>query len=350
MTSGFLTLAKDDPRSAGYSEGTFDKEFCALPVSSLSTQSTPRRFSTYHVLHRSQVRRPKWWIIGLRLVRAEFLPLTLFPLLQMLLLLHSEGKTIVIPAAIFATMTLLFLHGAAFMMNDVTDHEKGIDTSGGLRGSGVIRKGWLATYQVRRLSSLFFAFGILSAIPMTIWVKGLLPFGLVGLLAIMAFTHRRLGLKYRGVGDSLVFLGFGPLLTLGTGRVFAEVWSVEYLWAGVFWGSFAVFVFHCRQLESLFSDSMAKSGTFIARIGFDRAKRFLHLEAMGLSVVFLAFVNNKPGWFIAWIIVTFSLLFLLRSVRRARSSLSSQLQNLGRRALWTYSMAFISAALLLFSW
>ncbi|MFH1312965.1 MAG: prenyltransferase [Candidatus Eisenbacteria bacterium] len=161
--------------------------------------------------------------VWLHSLRAPFLTVSGIPVfLGALAAFHRTGSL----SAGRLTLTLggvLCVHLGANLANDFYDEITGCDRlnpcptpfSGGSR---VIQQGLLPARVVLASSICFFALGLIQGL----WLNRILPgnqvlaIGIVGALCGFLYTAVPFKLSYRGMGEVLVFLAFGPLVVAGS--------------------------------------------------------------------------------------------------------------------------------------
>ncbi len=299
----FLTLKKDDLRLEGVLRGTFDPGLRALPVRSFRAAEIARDQGlsddlTFRLVKVEAISRPPFVQVLLTATRPELWPLTMYPLLSALCLMLISGDQPSLSKAVLAIFAVISLHASVFLMNDSSDHLKGLDAVSENRGSQLIQKGYLTAGQALQWAYVFLGLGVCLGLPVVLtapavlwWLAPLAP------LAIVGFSHRRFGLKYWGIGDGLIFLCFGPLLTAGFALAVGGVLHPWVFHLGVIWGWMAVVVFHLRSFENLFADGLVRSGTFVSRLGFDRAKKFVAFQLLAFLIVWSSwFFELRSSW------------------------------------------------------
>lgn len=174
--------------------------------------------------------------VWVRALRAYSLPASLVPLLVGVALVHWRGH-----ALDLWTLPLLLLAGVAVhlgtnLTNDAVDFRRGVDTADSLGGSGVLTAGELSPRQVQVAAALAF-FASVAAGAALVYLRGLplLAIGLAGVLGGVFYTAPPLQLKYRALGEPLVFWMMGPLMAAG-----AALAASGALPASVWWGSVPV--------------------------------------------------------------------------------------------------------------
>lgn len=334
--NSFITFEKNDPKALEYLRGSEDPLRIAIPVKGFRN-SLQSDFFTFQMLDRSQVNAPSGFTVFLQAIRMDLCGLALGPWALAALYLLFQEPRIDWLWLVGTGLLLMGLQSVAFLLNDISDHMRGLDWSSGQRGSQVLQKGWLKLIELEKLSKIILAGSLLVGATLAVehplrgWVLGILA-----LLLVSTFSFRKRGLKYLGLGDALIFLGFGPLLMLGMfSKMEAWPWAFAVL-IGSLCGWLAVLVFQLRQLETLFADGVIKTGTFISRLGFDRSQFFIQTEIVLflLSCAFAFDILYGPGLTALAMLALLPPFYLVaRRLRQAPSPLSSSLKNIGRRGV-----------------
>lgn len=344
----FVTLERKDPEFSRYLDGNGPGGLTALPVESYAVNS-PRERVTFalEAVHKG---RPYWLRRVLHACRFEILTLTLGPAALAITAAANWRTDLNWFSVGFMLLSLVAIHASAFTQNDYDDHKQGIDRIQRRRGSQVIQRGWMSAAQVRRLSRTMLALSFLFSLPVLYWSDvAVTLLALIAVTAVIGFSFSGRGFKYQGVGDLVVGLCMGPLLTLGVLQVLVPEQGHWGMILGLPLGLAAVIAFQLRQLETIMAERSARSGTLISRLGFDRAKKWIEREFWLVPVVsVMAVWPWVPKWgLVALFVIAFvgqAPLSLL--LRRAKSPLSSDLVGLGRRALYYHlGLVFLLMAL-----
>lgn len=205
--------------------------------------------------------------------------------------------------AIFCLLTTLLLQILSNIANDYGDYQHGSDTKarlGPLRG---IQKGEMTAQQLKKaLSWLVLACLISGAFLIGISYQSLqdmLVFVLFGLLAIVAAVAYTVGSKpygYLGLGDASVFVFFG-LLGVG-GSYYLQTHRLEplVLLPAFATGFLAVAVLNINNLRDIEQDEQAGKYTLAVRLGAFKARQyhlFLLFGAVMSYVVFAILAANS---------------------------------------------------------
>jgi 1,4-dihydroxy-2-naphthoate octaprenyltransferase len=234
----------------------------------------------------------------LRALRLPFLAGSIIPVLTASAFVFQRGAFSPL-AFLMALIGVAALHLGSNLLNDYYD-ASGSDSinmrltpfSGGSR---VIQENKIGPDTILALSILFFSIGITCGIWFTFWGRPyVLLIGLVGLLAGWAYSSPPLKLMYRGLGEPLIVLAFGPLLTLGTYYVIADSisWAASLL--GFPNGFLIMAVIWINEFPDYQADLEAKKRNLVVRLGLSRA-RYLYCMIMLLPFVAIIFLSSLVG-------------------------------------------------------
>ncbi|HEX2506448.1 MAG TPA: prenyltransferase, partial [Gaiellaceae bacterium] len=196
------------------------------------------------------------------------------------------------------------IHLALNVANDVFDTLSGADEanvnptqfSGGSR---VILYGLLPLRSMVLLSAGFYAAGVgIGLLLAALQGWGLLWVGIAGALISFFYTAPPLKLVHRGLGEIAVFLGFGPIMTLGAYFVQAGAYAWEPFFASIPVGILIALVLYVNEVPDRRADAAAGKRTLPVRLSQDGVVRLYELAvgvAFGLIVAFaLAGVTARP--------------------------------------------------------
>lgn len=364
MDTGFVTLTRQDPDFTAYLHGPVGPHLRAIPVETFNPYSRKERV-TFRVVDLRSFPRPRWWRVYWKAGRPELLGLSLGPAAVLLISTWMSARTVSWYSALDAFFVLFFIHVAACLFNDYRDHMRGADRANRRRGSQVIQKGWATAKDVRMWAFVNGALAFVLALPL-VWNRWeLLVVGALAALGVSVFSWLpRTALKW-GVGDLVIGLCFGPLLTLGFNDALAigadrALWNPSVFLLGLAFGAMAVWTFQIRQLENLFRSGGENFRSFIGDFEFDRAQKVLLVESVILVVaqVGLAWLVSGGTWqgrgptsllfALTGALVAFPPLVLcVRRIMAAASPLSSDLVALSRRAVVSQLLVVLWWGLLL---
>ena len=231
------------------------------------------------------------WLF-LRATRLPFLTATFVPiLLGIAIAAWQNGFDIWL-----ALLTLVggaCIHLGLNVANDVFDTRSGADEanvnptqfSGGSR---VILYGLLSMRAMTLLSIGFYAVGIAVGVGLAA-TRGwdLLWLGIAGALISVFYTAPPLKLVHRGLGELAVFLGFGPIMTLGAYFVQAREYALEPLLASIPVGILIALILYVNEVPDRPADAAAGKRTLPVRLSKD-AVIGLYVAAVAVTFAVIA--------------------------------------------------------------
>ncbi|MFC1531902.1 1,4-dihydroxy-2-naphthoate octaprenyltransferase [Thermodesulfobacteriota bacterium] len=191
------------------------------------------------------------------------------------------------------------LHLAANLLNDYYD-ARGSDPIN-LRvtpfsgGSRVIQDGDLKGGTILVMSIFFLALSLSSAVWLTYAERPLaFPLGLLGLFAGWSYSAPPLQFMSRGWGEAVIFLSFGPLITLGAYYVNSGNLSLEAFIIGFPQGFLIMGVIWINQFPDYQADKEAGKKNLVVRLG-PKTSRYPYCLIMILSFIFLIILVSVMG-------------------------------------------------------
>jgi 1,4-dihydroxy-2-naphthoate octaprenyltransferase len=162
---------------------------------------------------------PGW--LFLRTTRLPFVSATIVPVALGIAVAAAHGF-LDAWAAIVTVIGAVFVQLGVNTANDVFDTSQGADDANVTPtkysgGSRVIQYGLVSFRQMAATSALFYLAAILVGLYLlaTRGSPALLVIGVAGIVLSLAYTAPPLRLAYRGLGELVVAIGFGPLMLLG---------------------------------------------------------------------------------------------------------------------------------------
>jgi len=237
-----------------------------------------------------------------RATRPLYLPTSLIPgLAGGLVAVRVPGADWwLLPVALIA---LLLVHAATDVCNDVEDAARGVDPPDKVDNSRVFNTGLLSIREGRRLYAALFAAAFALGVGICL-VQGpaLLVLGTVGILGGWLYTAGPRPYKYDGLGDPMIVLLMGPLLTQGAyTAVTGDAFHAPAFWLGFAPGLLIASVLAANNVSDIEGDRAAGVRTLAVRLGFARARNLFLITltaALLTPVVLLA-----TGLFGAWILL-----------------------------------------------
>jgi 1,4-dihydroxy-2-naphthoate octaprenyltransferase len=174
----------------------------------------------------SEWKRPALPLRWLRALRVPYLAISLLPLLLVLCVRVASGSgvPVLLSALLFGCVS--FIHLGCNLWSDYEDHLRGVDAPGQSGGSGVISRLWIPAVHLRNAAAFLFLLGcalglvLLTQLPSDLVTQRLLWLGLGGALAAASYSGWPFHYKYFGLGEPIVFLLSGPLVTAGAAAMY----------------------------------------------------------------------------------------------------------------------------------
>ncbi len=191
----------------------------------------------------------------------------------------------------------LFLQVAANFFNEFFDWRYGLDTKNSLGASTVIFQGTMSAQQVLwgGIGSCIIA-SILGIILIVTVGPGILLFGLAGMAIAYFYSARPFKLATRGLGDVMVFLAMGVLMTWGAYYVQIHHWSWSAFAASIPVGLLVTAILNMNNLRDYQDDLAAEKKTVVVRFGQEFGKRYHATLIIGafVAVTIFSLVHLLP--------------------------------------------------------
>jgi 1,4-dihydroxy-2-naphthoate octaprenyltransferase len=175
---------------------------------------------------------------------------------------------------IFAGAGLCCLHLGTNILNDYFDHRSGNDEinlkhSPFNGGSRVIQEGLLRPSQILRTGAGFLAAALAIGAALIFLMPGpVIPvLGLIALVSGAGYTAAPFAWGYRGVGEFVVGLNFGPLAVLGSSYVQTGSFDWGTLWIGIPIGCLISAVLLVNEIPDREADASVNKKTWVVRHG-----------------------------------------------------------------------------------
>jgi len=205
----------------------------------------------------------------------------------------------------------LFLQIGTNYFNEYFDYRYGLDHEGSLGASTVIFRKEMTAMQV--LSGGLISFGIAVLLGLIlIWQVGLviILFGLAGMAIAYFYSAKPFKFASRGLGDVLVYIAMGFLMTWGAYYVQIPQWSWRAFAASVPVGLLVTAILNMNNVRDYQDDLAVNKRTLPVRFGLKFGQRFHTVLLVGsyLAVTVFALSSLLPIYSLAvWI--TFPLAF-----------------------------------------
>jgi len=241
--------------------------------------------------------------IWLRALRAPFFQASIIPVVLGTSVAWYKTGVFYPGYFLVALLGAVSLHAGANLANDYFDHKTGADElnqqptpfSGGSR---VIQQGLITPQTIYRASLLFIGLGSLAGMYL-VWTRGwpILVIGLIGVLSAYYYTSGPLKIGYRGFGELLVGLNFGPLMVLGAYFVQAANFSMDAFAASLPVGLLIAAILYINEFPDYNADKAAGKKTLIVKIGPEKAVKGYYFL---LTLAYLSIVAGSLTGMIPW--------------------------------------------------
>lgn len=239
----------------------------------------------------------KSWFIELR---APFLTATIVSILLGTTIAWVRNNTFNIGYFLLALLGGIFLHLGANVSNDYFDHKSGADEvnrefvrpfSGGSR---TIQMGLLSPKEVLAGALLFYALAIAIGVFFTFMVGPIvLILGLVGVVSGFFYTAPSLNWAGKGIGEILVGVNFGALMTFGAYYVQTGMLNAEPLAASIPVALLITAILYINEFPDFVADKTVGKKTLVVRLG--RAKAVYGYAVIVLGAYVFVLVNSVLG-------------------------------------------------------
>jgi 1,4-dihydroxy-2-naphthoate octaprenyltransferase len=213
----------------------------------------------------------------LKAVRLPFLSGSLLPVTAASALAYLIDRTFAPGLFLLNLVGVAALHLGANLINDYYDASgsdplnRNVTPFSG--GSRVIQNRELSPAAVRRLAYLLLSLGSLTGLALIFlgrpWVALL---GVLGLAAGFCYSAAPLQLMSAGLGEGLIFLAFGPLLSLGTYYVQTGRFRPEGAAVGLPLAFLITAIIWINEFPDLEADLAAAKRHLVARLGLKRSR------------------------------------------------------------------------------
>jgi 1,4-dihydroxy-2-naphthoate octaprenyltransferase len=219
-----------------------------------------------------------WMVV----TRAPFLTATLVPVIAGAGWVAARGLASPFPWGMFALAMVgaIALHVAANTFNDYFDWKSGTDKANNdyfmpySGGSRSIELGLISERGLLAVAWTALAVAALAGLPFLIW-RGplLLLFGAAGAFSAYYYTAPPLRLAARkGLGELLVGLNFGPLMTAGTVYALTGGLSGSDFLVGLPIGLLTTAILWINQFPDLEADALTGKNNLVVVLGRERAR------------------------------------------------------------------------------
>ncbi len=263
--------------------------------------------------------RPAFWKVWVKTARPFSLTAAVSPVLVGTAVAAYEG-TFHLAAFLVTLLSCLFLQIAANYFNEYFDYRYGLDHSESLGASTVIfRHEMTATQVLAGGIGCFVIAAVLGLVLIYLVGPAIILFGLAGMAIAYFYSAKPFQFAIRGLGDILVYIAMGFLMTWGAYYVQIPHWSWLAFAASVPVGFLVVAILNMNNTRDIQDDIAVHKLTLPVRFGQLFGQRFHAFLLIGSYVAVTIFVLLRILPFFSLVVwITFPLAFTnIRSVLAA---------------------------------
>jgi 1,4-dihydroxy-2-naphthoate octaprenyltransferase len=270
----------------------------------------------------------KKWLRAIGFYRG-FLLVSLIPVSLGAAVAWQQEGIFHLPLFALTLVAVWFFHAGTNLLNDYYDHVSGADDNNPVKtpfsgGTLVIQEGLLPPEQIKIAGRAAFAVGGL----LFIWLSALTGWpmfflAVFGFLAGFLYTTKPVWLAYRGWGELMIGLAFGPALVATGAYTQCGRISAEALLIGVLVGLWAAAIITINEIPDYVADRTAGKRTLVVRFG-PQFGLTLWASLLYLSVALLIggiFVGVLPPQMVIAMLVALFVVRLTEAARRGVNKL-----------------------------
>ncbi len=242
--------------------------------------------------------------------------ISLIPVLVAAALAHTAGELNLRLAVITLAASMLLQTGSN-VINEIYDVRNGVDSITSPRASQALLKGRIKEKNAFRLAFVCFSLAIIFGLYLVVqrgW--GIAVIGIIGMILGYGYTAPPLQYKYKALGIPMVFLVFGPLMTMGAYYAITGKFGWVALAASLPLGLLVAAVAHGNEWRDIADDARYGIGTYSTKVG----RKWAHLTYIALVtaayivVVIGILIHDFPS---ASLLALLSLPYFVRLIRSA---------------------------------
>ncbi|MFA5779360.1 MAG: 1,4-dihydroxy-2-naphthoate octaprenyltransferase [Elusimicrobiota bacterium] len=222
--------------------------------------------------------------IWLKAVRPQFFTATIVPVTLGAVISWHQFGSFNWPYFLLALIGGLFIHAGLDLANDYYDHTSGVDDINRFptpfsAGSRVIQEKLLTPGQVIRGSIFCFLAGSAIGLYLNFVLPGntILIIGIIGVFLAFFYTADPIRIGYTGFGELSVWLGFGPVMVLGSYYVQCHQLSWLPFLASVPVGILIALVLYINEFPDYEADKKVNKRTLVIILGKKKAIKVYYL-------------------------------------------------------------------------
>jgi 1,4-dihydroxy-2-naphthoate octaprenyltransferase len=276
--------------------------------------------------------KPPFLLLWLKTMRVPFLQATFVPVILGGVIAFQVAHAFNPSTFLLTLLGASLFHIATNMFNDHFDFKSGNDLQvkhqNPFAGGGrVLTAGLVKPSTHLLVSSICIIFGCLIGLYLvfSLSLPYLFVLGLIGLISSYFYVGPPFRFAYRGIGELIVGINFGPVMTLGAYYVQARNFAWEPLLASIPIGLLVAAILWINEFPDMDADGAVGKRTLVLRLGYSRsigvyvgmvAAAYLLLIIYALLAVF----SVLPITSLASLVALLSLPFALKAVKVLRAN------------------------------
>lgn len=209
----------------------------------------------------------------------------------------------------------------ANLANDLGDFLKGTDTTGRRKGPArALQSGAISAREMKSAIAIFSAIGtvigctlIFDVITYIHWTSALILAGLgaAGILAALCYTLGKHAYGYKGWGDLLAFVFFGPVPVIGTYFLHTHTFGFQPVLPSIGIGLISAMILNINNMRDIENDKASGKITLAVRLGISKAKMYHAGLTLASFLCFLGYnsLYALSPWYRFIYLVVFLFLF-----------------------------------------
>jgi 1,4-dihydroxy-2-naphthoate polyprenyltransferase len=276
--------------------------------------------------------KPPFLVLWLKTMRAPFLQATFIPVVLGGVLAFQLAHVFNWATFLLTLLGAGLIHIATNMFNDYFDFKSGNDLQvkhqNPFAGGGRILTAGLVKPTTHLLvSSLCLVLGSLIGVYLVFAFS--LPYlfllGLIGIISSYFYVGPPFRFAYRGIGELIVGINFGPIMTLGAYYVQAGSFAWEPLLASIPVGLLVAAILWINEFPDIDADNAVGKRTLVLRLGYTRSIGVYVGMVVGAYVLLilyalLAVFSLVPITSLVSLIALLSLPFALKAMKVLRAN------------------------------
>ena len=240
-------------------------------------------------LSMSKASAPSRYAVWFQAVRAPFFTAAVMPVFLAAAYALSVKWPIDWIIFTLAILGMVFLHAGTNCINDYCDFNNGVDKKTTFGSSRVLVDGLMPPRHMLIESLILFALGSGIGLVITAW-RGpvILGIGAIGVAGGYFYSARPFGLKYKALGDIMVFLLFGPFLAWGACYALTATHGIPVMLASIPLGLLVTGILHANNIRDMRDDRTAAIRTLPLLIGLQGSQTMYFLLIAGAYAGILA--------------------------------------------------------------